>query len=53
MFVQQEFSENSALVIARETGAEVVTINPLSYHWPEQLLFIAKTLKYGTTKTDS
>lgn len=53
VFVQQEFSENSALVIARETGAEVVTINPLSYHWPEQLLFIAKTLKYGTTKTDS
>ena len=47
IFVQQEFSDSSARVLAQETGAEIVKINPLAYDWPGQLLHIAKSLKHG------
>lgn len=49
IFVQQEFSENTALVVASETGAHLVCVNPLAYEWPEQLLLIAKSLRDGQT----
>lgn len=48
IFVQQEFSDNSARVIARETGARIVRINPLDYNWSRQLLHIAQSLKNAT-----
>lgn len=48
IFVQQEFSDNSARVIARETGARIVRINPLDYNWSQQLLHIAQSLKNAT-----
>ena len=46
IFVQQEFSESTARVLAQETGARIVKINPLAYDWCNQLLYIAKTLKH-------
>lgn len=45
IFVQQEFAESTALVIARQTGARIVRINPLAYDWRNQLLLVARTLK--------
>lgn len=47
VFVQQEFSEHTAKVIAEETHSRVVIINPLAYDWPQQMLHIAKALKNG------
>lgn len=45
IFIQQEFNTQNAQIIARETGAQLVVINPLSYHWHEELLKIARSLK--------
>lgn len=45
IFVQEEFSEQSALVIAAETGAKIVKINPLAYDWPSEMIRIGRALK--------
>ena len=47
IFIQPEFDQRNAEVIARETGTEVVLINPLSYDWDEEMIHIAKSLSYG------
>lgn len=44
IFVQPEFDRNNATIIAEQTGTRVVPINPLSYHWQEELINIAKAL---------
>jgi zinc transport system substrate-binding protein len=44
VFIQQEFDRKNAEIIARETGCRLVTINPLSYRWREEILRIAKAL---------
>ena len=44
IFVQQEFDRKNAEIIAKETGCKLVTINPLSYHWKEEIIHIAKAL---------
>jgi zinc transport system substrate-binding protein len=44
VFIQKEFDEKNAEVIAREIGARLVAINPLSYHWHEEMKTIAKAL---------
>jgi zinc transport system substrate-binding protein len=44
IFVQQEFDRKNAEIIARETGCRIVVINPLSYHWREEMLRIAQAL---------
>ncbi|MDR1719444.1 MAG: zinc ABC transporter substrate-binding protein [Dysgonamonadaceae bacterium] len=44
MFVQQEFDRKNAEIIAQETGCRLEVINPLSYHWSEELIRIAKIL---------
>jgi zinc transport system substrate-binding protein len=44
IFVQPEFDQRNAEIVARETGAEVVPVNPLSYHWHEEMIRIAKSL---------
>lgn len=41
VFVQQEFDSKNAITIAREIGARVVRIDPLSYEWRKELLNIA------------
>ena len=45
IFVQQEFDQRNAQLIADELGIEVVSINPLSYDWAEEMVRVAKALK--------
>ncbi len=44
IFVQQEFDRKNAEIIAKETGCKLVGINPLSYHWKEEMVNIAKAI---------
>ena len=44
IFVQPEFDKRNAEVIAQETGARIIPINPLNYNWREELLHIARQL---------
>ena len=45
IFVQQEFDQRNAQLIADELGIKVVSINPLSYDWTEEMIRVAKSLK--------
>lgn len=45
IFVQQEFDQRNAQLIADELGVDIMAINPLSYDWAEEMLNIAKALK--------
>ncbi|MEG1580286.1 MAG: zinc ABC transporter substrate-binding protein [Bacteroidaceae bacterium] len=47
IFVQREFTDSNAKLIASETGAKIIEINPLSYHWEQELIHIAKSLRNG------
>lgn len=44
IFVQQEFDTRNARLIADELGADVISINPLSYNWQEEMINVAKAL---------
>jgi zinc transport system substrate-binding protein len=44
VFIQQEFDRKNAASIAKETGCQLIVINPLSYNWEEETLRIAKAL---------
>lgn len=44
VFVQEEYDQKNADPIAKELGAEIVSINPLSYSWNEELIKIAKAI---------
>lgn len=44
IFVQKEFDKSSAEILAQESGAEVVEIDPLSPQWKESMLSIADAL---------
>ena len=44
VFIQQEFDRKNAEIIARETGCRLEVIQPLSYHWSEEIIRIAKIL---------
>ena len=44
IFVQQEFDKRNAQLIADELGVSVVSVNPLSYDWNEEMLHVAKSL---------
>ncbi len=44
IFVQKEFDEKNAEVIAQEIGAKSFVINPLSYNWDEELIRVAQIL---------
>ncbi len=46
IFVQQEFDQRNAQLIAHELGLNIVSINPLSYDWIEEILRTAKALKH-------
>ena len=46
IFVQQEFDQRNAQLIAHELGIDIVSINPLSYDWTEEMLRTAKGLKH-------
>ena len=45
IFVQQEFDQRNAQLIADELGVKVILINPLSYDWQKEMLNVAKSLK--------
>ena len=53
IFVQKEFDIHNAKMIANEIGVEVVPINPLNYHWQEEMIQIAKALSHDTDKTQT
>jgi zinc transport system substrate-binding protein len=44
VFIQQEFDRKNAEIIAKEAECKLVVINPLSYHWDEEMIHIAKAL---------
>ncbi len=44
IFVQKEFDSRNAELIANETGAKIVSINPLSYEWRKELIETTKAL---------
>ena len=44
VFIQRGFDEKNAEVVAREIGADVFEIDPLSYDWDTELIKIAKIL---------
>ena len=44
IFIQQEFDAKQAQTFAAEIGAQVVSINPLSYNWSEELLRITDAI---------
>lgn len=44
IFVQPEFQSSSIKIITKATGAAVISVNPLSYNYLENLRYIATTL---------
>lgn len=44
IFIQQEFDEKNARVLASEVGGKVVPINPLNYDWNAEMIKIARSL---------
>ncbi len=44
VFVQKEFDSRNAELIANETGAKLVLINPLNYEWRKELIETTKAL---------
>lgn len=48
IFVQKEFDTRNAETIAQELKVPIVSINPLSYRWKEEMLHIARSLSKPT-----
>ena len=44
IFVQQEFDQRNAQLIASELGIQVIPINPLSYDWQVEMIRVAESL---------
>ena len=44
IFIQKEFDMKQAKTFASEIGAKIVVIDPLNYHWGEELIHIADAL---------
>lgn len=44
VFIQKEFDTRNAELIAKETGAQLVSINPLNYEWKKELIETTKAL---------
>lgn len=44
IFIQPEFDARNAEIIARQTNARLVSINPLAYDWPTEMTAIARAL---------
>ncbi|HDR67590.1 MAG TPA: hypothetical protein ENN61_00920 [Bacteroidaceae bacterium] len=45
IFLQMQFDQHDAEVLAREIGAKVININPLDPEWYDQMVFITNILK--------
>jgi len=46
VFVQKEFDVHNAEIVAKAINAKIVTIDPLSYSWDKQMIYIANQLKH-------
>ena len=46
ILVQKEFATQNAEIIAKEIGAKLVTINPLSYKWEQELRNIINNIAH-------
>lgn len=44
IFVQAEYDAKSAAVLAKETGAELITINPMNSEWETAVIEVAEAL---------
>lgn len=44
VFIQKEFSGKTARELARQTGLRTLQINPLSYHWTDEMQSVARAL---------
>lgn len=44
IFIQPEFDRRNAEAIARQTGTQVVPVNPLAYDWDEEMVRTARHL---------
>lgn len=44
IFIQPQFSRKAAVLIARETGANVVAVDPLSENWRANLIYAAELI---------
>lgn len=44
VFIQKEFDQKNAELIAKETGCKLEQINPLDYNWPEAMIHLATIL---------
>lgn len=44
IFIQPEFDQRNAQLIARETNTKIVPINPLAYEWDEEMIRVAESL---------
>ena len=47
VFIQREFDQKNAELIAKETGCRLIPINPLDYDWSKEMIHIAKSLADG------
>ncbi|WP_099464097.1 metal ABC transporter solute-binding protein, Zn/Mn family [Parabacteroides provencensis] len=47
VFIQQEFDQKNAELIAKETGCKLIRINPLDYNWNKEMIHIAQSLADG------
>lgn len=45
IFIQKQFDQRNAAVLAREIGAQVIRIDPLSADWSAEMIQIAEQLK--------
>lgn len=45
IFIQTEFNRQNAETLAKEIGAKLVEINPLSYDWNQEMLHIIQSLR--------
>ena len=48
ILIQSQFDSDNAVVLARETGAEIIQFDPLSLKWSEQMYYIAEQLNPST-----
>ena len=51
IFIQPEFDQRNAALIAKQTGTRMVSINPLAYDWQDEMLHVAKTLATNTSSS--
>lgn len=44
IFIQPEFDKRNAQLVAEQTGAKLVDINPLSYDWCQEIMHVVRVL---------